>query len=156
MAVASSIAASVRSTIQSALQIHSPSRVMMSLGRYTGEGLALGIDTMKKAVTSSALGLAEGITAPIQYTAEKTPVEEMRTMLSDAPAVSGSTPISATGKERTESLRKEIKLVIEKIILNDTGEKDKKQLIRELLQELIEQLQGADEIFNDSDLGVLL
>ena len=101
--------------------------------------------------------MANGITAPVSYTAERTPVEEVKGVLTDTKAVSGTVPNSASGTStRAEAIRKEIKLVVEKIVLNDTGDKDKKQLVKELLQELIEELQGADEVFSDADLGVLL
>lgn len=43
---AQSIADSVTRTIQSALDIHSPSRVMFSLGEYTMEGYQLGVESM--------------------------------------------------------------------------------------------------------------
>lgn len=71
-------------------------------------------------------------------------------------AVAGNIPVSPTGSSKAETLKKEIKLVIEKIILNDTGDKDKKQLVKELLEELIEELKGADEVISSADLGVLL
>ena len=76
--------------------------------------------------------------------------------LSDVPALAGNIPVSPTGSSKAETLKKEIKLVIEKIILNDTGDKDKKQLVKELLEELIEELKGADEVISSADLGVLL
>lgn len=70
--------------------------------------------------------------------------------------IAGNIPVSPTGSSKAETLKKEIKLVIEKIILNDTGDKDKKQLVKELLEELIEELKGADEVISSADLGVLL
>lgn len=43
---AQSIADSVSNTVQTALDIHSPSRVMFSLGEYTVEGFNLGVENM--------------------------------------------------------------------------------------------------------------
>ena len=131
---------------------------MMKMGQFTGEGLALGISNMVGMVENASSKLAEGITAPVSYTAERTPVQEVQDIFTDVPTVSGNVPINAAGSTnpKTDALKKEIKLVIEKIVLNDTGEKDKKQLVKELLEELIEELKGADEIFSDADLGVLL
>ena len=156
MAVASSIAASVRSTIQSALQIHSPSRVMMEMGQFTGQGLAVGMENMVATVRRAASGLADGITAPISYTAERAPLEDVQSGFTAPPAVPGNVPISASGASKSQQLRKEIKLVIERIILNDTGDKDKRQLVKELLEQLIDELAGADEIISNADWGELL
>ena len=155
-AQAQAIASTVRSTIQSALQIHSPSRVMMEMGQFTGEGLAVGIEKMVGLVQRASEKLANGVTAPVSYNSGATPVQEVQGTLSDVPALSGNIPISPAGSSKAETLKKEIKLVIERIILNDTGEKDKKQLVKELLEELIEELKGADEVISSADLGVLL
>ena len=155
-AQAQAIASTVRSTIQSALQIHSPSRVMMKIGQYTGEGMAIGIEKMVGQVQSASEQLANGITAPVTYNSGNSPVQEVQSTLSDVPALAGNIPVSPTGSSKAETLKKEIKLVIEKIILNDTGDKDKKQLVKELLEELIEELKGADEVISSADLGVLL
>ena len=155
-AQAQAIASTVRSTIQSALQIHSPSRVMMKIGQYTGEGMAIGIEKMVGQVQSASEQLANGITAPVTYSSGNSPVQEVQSTLSDVPALAGNIPVSPTGSSKAETLKKEIKLVIEKIILNDTGDKDKKQLVKELLEELIEELKGADEVISSADLGVLL
>lgn len=155
-AQAQAIASTVRSTIQSALQIHSPSRVMMKIGQYTGEGMAIGIEKMVGQVQSASEQLANGITAPVTYNSGNSPVQEVQSTLSDVPALAGNIPVSPTGSSKVETLKKEIKLVIEKIILNDTGDKDKKQLVKELLEELIEELKGADEVISSADLGVLL
>lgn len=44
LAVVANIAAGIRNTLRSAMNIHSPSRVTMELGAYIGEGLARGMD----------------------------------------------------------------------------------------------------------------
>lgn len=53
------VANSVSSTIRSALKIHSPSRVMMAIGRYVSEGLANGITSAGKLVDKASSKLAE-------------------------------------------------------------------------------------------------
>ena len=58
MGLASSIANSVSARIRSALRIHSPSRVLMKLGNYTGQGLAVGIDKSRKYVNKAVDGLS--------------------------------------------------------------------------------------------------
>jgi tape measure domain-containing protein len=55
---ARSIANSVTSTIKKALDIHSPSRVMMELGQFTGEGFAIGLDKTLRNIHVSADKLA--------------------------------------------------------------------------------------------------
>jgi phage-related protein len=55
---AKEIAAGVGNTIKKALNIHSPSRVMMELGVYTGEGFANGIESMVRKVQGVTSDLA--------------------------------------------------------------------------------------------------
>lgn len=43
------------------LQIRSPSRKMMALGRYAGEGFALGIDQSSRSVTDASMSLTDAI-----------------------------------------------------------------------------------------------
>lgn len=61
MGLASSIAASVSARIRSALRIHSPSRVLMDLGSYAGEGLAVGLEKSKRYVNNAVDGLSNTI-----------------------------------------------------------------------------------------------
>lgn len=58
IAAARSVANSVSSTIRSALKIHSPSRVMMSIGEFVSEGLAKGILSAGKLVDKASSKLA--------------------------------------------------------------------------------------------------
>jgi phage-related protein len=53
------IASGLKKKLQDALGIHSPSRVMMEIGKFVGQGLALGIDGTRTLVNKSAIGLAE-------------------------------------------------------------------------------------------------
>ncbi|WP_052130230.1 hypothetical protein [Ureibacillus sinduriensis] len=55
------IANSVRKTIQSALDIHSPSRVMKGFGINVGEGLIIGMDDMISKVAQSSARLSEAV-----------------------------------------------------------------------------------------------
>ena len=56
---ASSLANRISATMRGALRIESPSKVTREIGRYTAEGLALGMDDGKKDVLQSASMLAE-------------------------------------------------------------------------------------------------
>lgn len=62
IAEARSIANQVASTVNSALKIHSPSRVLEQSGIYAGEGLAEGMKDSSKVVATSA---AQNLAAPI-------------------------------------------------------------------------------------------
>lgn len=52
---------SIKNSIKSALDIHSPSRVMMELGFFTGEGLARGIEGTQDRVAAAATGITDEI-----------------------------------------------------------------------------------------------
>src|SRR5699024_10798255 len=62
MGTARGIASSVSATIRSALSIHSPSRVLMKLGSFAGEGLDVGllgwVDKIEKTSMKLALAMA--------------------------------------------------------------------------------------------------
>ena len=58
---ARNIAWNVSNTIRSALRIHSPSRVMMGLGSFAGEGLAIGLEKSNKFVNRAVNGLSDTI-----------------------------------------------------------------------------------------------
>lgn len=61
IAQARSIANQIASTIQGALKIHSPSRVMMQIGDFVGQGLAKGIEGTKRMVQLSSSKLADQV-----------------------------------------------------------------------------------------------
>jgi TP901 family phage tail tape measure protein len=63
---AKEIADGIKNKIKNALNINSPSRVMMELGQFTGEGLAIGIENMKKTVSKAADLLAQHAVPEIQ------------------------------------------------------------------------------------------
>ena len=46
--------------------------------------------------------------------------------------------------------------MIENLILQNVGDKDPKQLVKEILAELYAQLGGDNELLSDVDMGVLL
>lgn len=60
IAKARSIANSVASTMRNALGIASPSRVMREIGRFTAEGMVLGLQDMSTEVERASRGLAQG------------------------------------------------------------------------------------------------
>ena len=60
-ATAQNMANSIATTVKSALNIHSPSRVMRELGGYVGDGLVLGIKDKQKDVKKQAKELANTV-----------------------------------------------------------------------------------------------
>ena len=139
MEVANSIANSVKTTINSALDIHSPSRVMEETGEYTGEGLVIGITKMIDRVKAAAQGLSNSTVEP--FTAQSTNVQAI------SPSGVTQAPVSK---------REGLKIQIENIILQDVGDKDPKALVAEILQLLYDALSGADEVLSTGELGALL
>lgn len=76
------IAKSMVSSIKKALKIKSPSRIMFSLGKFTSEGLALGIESLRKQVEQAARTLA---TASILPTVQMTGAAQVAGFMSPAP-----------------------------------------------------------------------
>jgi hypothetical protein len=66
------IAGSIKDGITGFLGIHSPSRVMMEVGYYTGEGLALGIEDTQDRVSSASTSLAAEVDSPYAYGSDAT------------------------------------------------------------------------------------
>lgn len=66
IAAARSVANSVSSTIRKALKIHSPSRVMVSIGEYITQGLAKGIMASSKLVDKASGRLADMATPQVE------------------------------------------------------------------------------------------
>ncbi len=139
MGTARSMANSIRNEINSALDIHSPSRVMEESGEYTGEGLIVGINKMISKVKEAARGLSDST------------VEPFATSSASQSAISPSGTV-ATPSRRSEGLR----IQIENIILSDVGNKNPKELVAEILKLLYEELSGADEVLSAGEMGALL
>lgn len=72
MAAAASIAQAAASAVNSALQIHSPSRVMIQSGQYTGAGLITGLENMRGSVQAAAQA---SLAAPVEQGAEMRRIE---------------------------------------------------------------------------------
>jgi TP901 family phage tail tape measure protein len=137
MAAAQEIADSVKLTVNSALDIRSPSRVMEESGEFTGEGFVNGIIKLIDKVRAAAQRLSNATIEPV------------------AAQTAGAINPSGTAKaptRRTDGLR----IIIEKLILENVGEKEPKKLVKEILQLLYEELSGADEVLSLEGMGALL
>lgn len=79
MAQAKAIADSIKSTIQSALDIHSPSRIMRGFGVNIGEGLIQGMNDTVAKVAVVAEGLANAATTSMERgTESKTTIDKSK------------------------------------------------------------------------------
>lgn len=139
MSTARGIADGIKTQINSALDIHSPSRVMEESGEYTGEGLILGITKMIDKVRNAAQGLGDSVIEPFAT----------RSMSNGAISPSGVS-------QAPPSKRDGLKIEIQNIILKDVGDKDPKALVAEILQLLYDALSGADEVLSTGEMGALL
>lgn len=66
LAIARQMASQVASVVKSALDIHSPSRVMRELGAWAGEGFVLGVGDKIKDAKQVAKNLANALTSTLQ------------------------------------------------------------------------------------------
>ena len=63
MAAAASVASAASAAVNSTLKIHSPSRVMVESGKFTGQGLVIGMQDMRGAIQAEA---QRSLAVPIQ------------------------------------------------------------------------------------------
>lgn len=69
IAAAQAMANAIKATVQSVLDIHSPSKVMASFGAFTGMGLAEGIERSISQVQAASVRMARAAEAPVQSAA---------------------------------------------------------------------------------------
>jgi len=113
---------SITDKVKSILGIHSPSRVMMELGFYTGEGLAQGIDGTQNRVSSASAGLAE----------------EVSTSASTAPAKALAPAKAATG-QAAGAMDIKVSIDLRADASSATVASDVSQEVRKVLQQVIEE-----------------
>lgn len=77
IAKARSIANSVTNTMKKVLGIASPSRVMRQVGRYTAEGMILGLEDMNTEVQRASTALAQSAAVPASVQTKKQSLPEL-------------------------------------------------------------------------------
>ncbi|MDQ0876761.1 TP901 family phage tail tape measure protein [Paenibacillus sp. V4I3] len=87
------IGSTITGGIKDFLGIHSPSRVMMEVGFFTGKGLADGITGTESMVSKASSGLADGVTDPHQSISSLAPARA---------SGQSSAGLSASGQQRIE------------------------------------------------------
>ena len=118
-AEAAKLAKTITKTIKSTLKIKSPSRVMLELGKFTGEGLVVGLERMVSEVSKSSDKLSEAMMtdAPNLKLSYATPEGIERNLSS---AVNGTVEIRNTDDgivEELRSMRRDIAAM--KVVMND-------------------------------------
>lgn len=139
IATAQSIANSVKATVNAALDIHSPSRVLEDSGEFTTEGYANGLLNLIDLVKTNAKKVADTAIEPFSVRGR-----------------SGDIPASGRYETGKRNGLGGLRVSIENLVLQNVGDKDPKQLVKEILNELYTQLGGDDEVLSDVDMGVLL
>lgn len=74
MATANSIANSIRTTINSAMRVASPSKVTFETGYFVGQGLALGMQSTEKEIRTAAQGMSYAAMPLSGYTPESSTI----------------------------------------------------------------------------------
>lgn len=90
---AAEIANTVKSKIKSALRIASPSKVMIEMGEFTGEGLVVGMDKTIRAITQKAQAMADAALPEIRPAS----VQPLATAVAGGTAGGGIGDIIITG-----------------------------------------------------------
>jgi len=104
LATARSMAARLKSTIQSGMQVHSPSRFTDWIGRMTGQGLINSLEKITPKVTAAAAAMAVGVTsafAPVAVAAPSFDIPQATVADYPTPAAPqsiGVSPYQTTGQ----------------------------------------------------------
>lgn len=145
MATASNIASAAASSINSALKIHSPSRVTTDSGEYTGQGLALGMKNSLPEIRKSADTMAEAAVpekvSPYDNLLAAQPIED-----------GGDTSVFNNSDNRKRTVIKKI-YKIEKLIenVNVANEADEDRLLRKILEALADDFDDTADNMGEED-----
>ena len=104
MAAASSIAASAAAAVNSALKIHSPSRVMIKSGQFVGEGLARGMTATAGIVQKAA---SQSMTQPVLESSNEVRKIEAPATMQSRSSVIGETIGTLTGDRQQQGKNKQ-------------------------------------------------
>ena len=104
MAAASSIAASAAAAVNSALKIHSPSRVMIESGQFVGEGLARGMTATAGIVQKAA---SQSMTQPVLDSSNEVRKIEAPATMQSRSSVIGETIGTLTGDRQQQGKNKQ-------------------------------------------------
>ncbi|MFV0518487.1 MAG: hypothetical protein ACK5MV_13925 [Aminipila sp.] len=139
MSVANGIAQSVKTTINSALDIHSPSRVMEETGEYTGQGLVVGINKTLDSVRAASNDLSNCTMASLPGYA----------------GIGNINPGGATGGGKAITINNQFAFDTE-VVLGDVGNKDPQTLAEQILSVMYGKLKDADSVLSQGEMALLL
>lgn len=149
-ATARSIASGISNTINSSLDIHSPSRVTTQSGKFAAEGLVVGMKQQIPQVTSTAETLSDAIVQPMEYSVNEDSNKPSYEGLDIAQPVSGN---SDTYNNSSNSHKVEKKYYIDKIIgeVTITGEGDEDRLVQKFLAALADDIDETADNMGEED-----
>jgi hypothetical protein len=124
---AKNVAKSAGNAIKSFLGINSPAKLTIGYGENTGEGLALGMDKLKRKVTQSAEGLSTQISTNIEPSVNRyTP--------------SGSSVSNTSNRNVTNHFSPQFTLNMNGASATDSNKRKVKQWVKESIQETFESM----------------
>lgn len=139
MGVASEIANSVKTTINSALDIHSPSRVMEASGEFTGEGFVNGISKTLSSIRDASQSMGKSALAAYSGSGASVP----------------NTEPSGTGSHKAAVVNNHFAFNTD-VALNDVGEKDPETLANQILSVMYSKLRDADSVLSGGEMALLM
>lgn len=101
---AGEVANTVISTVTGIFKTHSPSRVMIEIGKYVGQGLANGMDATKKVVKKAASNVATTVTKEIEKLNDE--IEKVSSAASERQAEKEAAEYEKNLKEKYDALAK--------------------------------------------------
>ena len=149
MATARNIANNISNTINKSLDIHSPSKVTTKSGKFTAEGLIVGMEQQLPAITRTAEDMSEAIIRPIAQGESKDSTSAYDGLDISQP-VTNST---ASYSNSTSSQTIEKKYYIDKIIgeVTVTDEADEDRLVEKILAALAEDIEETADNMGEED-----
>ncbi|OPA77517.1 hypothetical protein BVG16_13780 [Paenibacillus selenitireducens] len=126
---------SITDKVKGILGIHSPSRVMMEMGVYTGEGLALGIDSTQNRVGEASASLANEVKGQPAYvkTTAPAPARVVSSSASSSSRIDLSIAVKVDGSGSNEKMGSDIALQV-------------KQQVQEILESTIRRMGLTPEV----------
>lgn len=158
LATATNIALSISSAINGSLEIHSPSRVTTQSGRFTGQGLANGLDDMASLVKTKALNLvgaaksALTVTPPPVSVAVAAPAGygNLRAAAPAATTATTNNTNNETSYSSSNSKRIIIQNLINKVVVRDEADEDR--LVDKIIKRLADEVEEANDNMGEEDL----
>lgn len=142
MATARTIATDISKTIDSSLDIHSPSRVTTKSGRFAGEGLIVGMESQRVNVENAALDLSYAVSKPIEMSNKESNDGYKELDISNPVSVSGESYNNTSNTSKIEKHYHIANIIGE---VKVTGEGDEDRLVEKIINKLAEEIEETDD-----------